>query len=68
MSDRPFKVLGIQQIAVGGLDKQRLRNLWVDTLGLQLSGNFPRRLRAAPLSLGIYPRNVMTEILVERFK
>ncbi|MCP4048060.1 MAG: VOC family protein [Gammaproteobacteria bacterium] len=40
MSDRPFKVLGIQQIAVGGLDKQRLRNLWVDTLGLQLSGNY----------------------------
>jgi lactoylglutathione lyase len=40
MSDRPFKVLGIQQIAVGGLDKNRLRNLWVDTLGLALSGNF----------------------------
>jgi lactoylglutathione lyase len=40
MSDRPFKVLGIQQIAVGGLDKDRLRTLWVDTLGLNLSGNF----------------------------
>ena len=40
MSDRPFKVLGIQQIAVGGLDKQRLSNLWVDTLGLQLTGNY----------------------------
>jgi lactoylglutathione lyase len=40
MSDRPFKVLGIQQIAVGGLDKGRLRNLWVDTLGLTLSGDF----------------------------
>ena len=40
MSDRPFKVLGIQQIAVGGLDKQRLRALWVDTLGLDLSGNY----------------------------
>ena len=40
MSDRPFKVLGIQQIAVGGLDKQRLRTLWVDTLGLSLSGDF----------------------------
>ncbi len=40
MSDRPFKVLGIQQIAVGGLDKNRLRNLWVDTLGLDLSGNY----------------------------
>ncbi len=40
MSDRPFKVLGIQQIAVGGLDKKRLRALWVDTLGLTLSGDF----------------------------
>lgn len=40
MNDRPFKVLGIQQIAVGGLDKNRLRTLWVDTLGLDLAGNF----------------------------
>ena len=40
MSDRPFKVLGIQQIAVGGLDKNRLRSLWVDTLGLTLSGSY----------------------------
>ncbi len=40
MSQRPFKVLGIQQIAVGGLDKLRLRKLWVDTLGLTLSGDF----------------------------
>ena len=40
MNDRPFRVLGIQQVAVGGLDKTRLRKLWVDTLGLQLEGNF----------------------------
>jgi len=40
MSDRPFKVLGIQQIAVGGTDKTRLRELWVDTLGLDLGGNY----------------------------
>lgn len=40
MSDRPFKVLGIQQIAVGGLDKMALRRLWVDTLGLSLEGDF----------------------------
>jgi len=40
MSDRPFKVLGIQQIAVSGLDKSRLRTLWVDTLGLELSGSY----------------------------
>jgi lactoylglutathione lyase len=40
VSDRPFKVLGIQQIAVGGLDKNQLRKFWVDTLGLTLSGTF----------------------------
>ena len=37
---RPFKVLGIQQIAIGGPDKRRLRRLWVDMLGLQVTGNF----------------------------
>ena len=39
MSERPFRVLGIQQIAVGGLDKQALRGLWVDTLGLRETGS-----------------------------
>lgn len=37
---RPFKVLGIQQIAVGSADKARLRRLWVDVLGLELSGSY----------------------------
>ena len=40
MSDRPFKVLGLQQIAVGGTNKDRLRNLWVDLFGLSLGGNY----------------------------
>lgn len=40
MADRPFKVLGIQQIAVGASDKTVLRKLWVDTLGLTPAGNF----------------------------
>ncbi len=37
---RPFKVLGIQQIAIGGVDKKRLQTLWVDMLGLQVTGTF----------------------------
>lgn len=37
---RPFKVLGIQQIAIGGADKQRLRRLWADMFGLEITGNF----------------------------
>ena len=35
-SPRPFKVLGIQQIAIGGPSKQRLQQLWVHMLGLQV--------------------------------
>ena len=37
---RPFKVLGIQQIAIGGPDKKRLQTLWVDMLGLEVTGTF----------------------------
>ena len=37
---RPFKVLGIQQIAIGGPDKNRLSKLWVDLFGLQVTGTF----------------------------
>ena len=37
---RPFKVLGIQQVAVGGPDKTRLQTLWVDMLGLEVTGSF----------------------------
>jgi len=40
VGNRPFRVLGVQQIAVGGLDKQALRRFWVDTLGLTPVGNF----------------------------
>jgi lactoylglutathione lyase len=37
---RPFKVLGLQQIAIGAPDKAKLRTLWVDMLGLEVTGNF----------------------------
>jgi len=39
-ADRPFRVLGIQQVAIGGPDKARLRRLWVDMLGLEVTGHF----------------------------
>lgn len=38
--ERPFRILGIQQVAVGATDKSKLRKLWVDTLGLELTGNY----------------------------
>ncbi|RYY38704.1 VOC family protein [archaeon] len=33
-SDRPFRILGLQQVAIGGLDKAKLSELWVDTFGV----------------------------------
>ena len=38
--ERPFRILGLQQVAVGGDDKARLRHLWVDLLGLELEGEY----------------------------
>ena len=40
MSARPFRILGVQQIAIGGIDKERMKALWVDMLGLTVKGNF----------------------------
>ena len=39
-SPRPFRVLGVQQIAIGARSKAELRTLWVDKLGLALTGSF----------------------------
>jgi lactoylglutathione lyase len=40
VSERPFRVLGIQQIAVGATDKDVLRKIWIDMLGLKITGDF----------------------------
>ena len=40
MSDKPFRVLGVQQIAIGGPDKQRLKLLGVDIFGLAVKSTF----------------------------
>lgn len=40
MATKPFRILGIQQIAIGGPDKQKLRALWVDMLGLTIKRTF----------------------------
>ena len=39
-TDRPFTILGPQQIAVGGSDKQALRRFWVDLMGLSYRDTF----------------------------
>ena len=40
MTARPFRVLGIQQIAIGHPSKAALRTLWVDLLGLPVTNTF----------------------------
>lgn len=37
---RPFTVLGLQQVAIGGPSKAALRRLWVDAFGLEVTGTF----------------------------
>ncbi len=37
---KPFKILGIQQVAIGGPDKTKLQKLWVDMFGLEVTGTF----------------------------
>jgi lactoylglutathione lyase len=38
--DRPFRILGLQQVAIGAPSKAALRHLWVDMLGLAAVGSF----------------------------
>ena len=39
-TDKPFRILGLQQIAIGGPDKGALRTLWCDIFGLATIGTF----------------------------
>jgi lactoylglutathione lyase len=40
MSERPFRVLGIQQIAIGSLDKGALSRLWSGLFGIEKVGDY----------------------------
>ncbi len=37
---RPFRVLGLQQVSIGGRDKAPLRSLWIDLLGVPQVGSY----------------------------
>ena len=66
MSDKPFKILGLQQIAVGGLDLEALRGLWVDTLGVTKVGDFEsvsENVREDILQLGTGPHAVEIDLM-----
>lgn len=66
MDQRPFKILGIQQVAVSGLDKNRLRGLWVDMLGLTPLGSFRSEAENVDediLGLGSGPGQVEVDLM-----
>jgi lactoylglutathione lyase len=39
-SNRPFRVLGLQQIAIGGPDLNPMRHFWTDILGIAKTGDY----------------------------
>jgi lactoylglutathione lyase len=66
MSERAFRVLGIQQIAIGGLDKGRLRHLWSDLFGLPVVGSFravPENVDEDILVVGAKPFEVEVDLM-----
>lgn len=66
MSDRPFRILGLQQIAIGGPDKGRLRALWVDLLGLSVESTYrsePENVNEDILRLGSGRTSVEVDLM-----
>jgi lactoylglutathione lyase len=64
--NRPFKVLGVQQIAIGGPDKGRLKKLWVDMLGLEVTGTFQSERENADediCAIGVGPFKVEVDLM-----
>jgi lactoylglutathione lyase len=63
---RPFRILGIQQVAIGGTSKARLRALWVDLFGLELTGTFRSERENVDediCSLGMGPGRVEVDLM-----
>jgi lactoylglutathione lyase len=64
--DRPFKVLGIQQVAIGGLDKSKLAGFWVEIMGLTSVRSFKSERENVDedvLSMGKGPSAVEVDIM-----
>jgi lactoylglutathione lyase len=63
---RPFQVLGIQQIAIGGPDKLKLQKLWVELFGLEVTGTFRSERENVDediCSLGVGPLKVEVDLM-----
>ncbi len=65
-NQRPFKILGIQHIAIGSKDKSRLEKLWVEILGLHKTGSFrseKENVDEDMLRMGTGPASVELDIM-----
>jgi lactoylglutathione lyase len=63
---KPFKILGIQQVAIGGPDKTKLQKLWVEMLGLEVTGTFQSERENVDediLSMGKGPYKVEVDLM-----
>ena len=66
MSQRPFQVLAVQQIAIGAPNKAILEALWCDLLGLQRQGEFTserENVDETTVSMGIAPHHVEIDLM-----
>lgn len=66
MTSRPFRLLGVQQIAIGALDRLTLRPLWVDLLGLAREGEYrsaSENVDEEILSVGAGPLKVEVDLM-----
>lgn len=63
---RPFTILGVQQIAIGGDSLDALRTLWIDTLGVTKTGEYTaesENVNEDILTLGSGPHAVEIDLM-----
>ncbi|HEX3850816.1 MAG TPA: VOC family protein [Polyangiaceae bacterium] len=66
MSARPFRILGVQQIALGALDKQPLLEFWSELLGLPVRASFEsasENVSEAILEIGVGVARVELDLM-----
>ena len=65
-SARPFRILGVQQIAIGALDNQPLLEFWSGVLGLAVRGQFEserENVREFILTIGAGPTEIELDLM-----
>jgi len=63
---RPFQVIGIQQIAIGSEDKEKLARFWIDIMGLEKVKTFKSEMENVDedvLKIGDGPHAVEVDIM-----